>query len=389
MRALIPLAALLAAAIIFAPGQANRPPAETAGSVRPVREAGSTGGSGAAPLSASEAGDGTEEPAPTAVSAAGDAEAPGEEETGEKRPPAEPVDPHRRRSTIYVAARGSAEVRVFSRDTGEEIATVPVGKLPSGLAARRDGDRIYVACAGSHTLEVLDGATRKVLDRVSFQHGSAPAHVVLGPREEVVYVAASGTDEVIALDTGSLQELGETAVGREPSRLAISPDGRTLYVLCVKSGRVDLVDTATMGRVGSVAVGTEPADLALDPATGELYVVRPEAPVLTVLAPGATQAREVSIDMPAESLAVDSQARRVLLATPSAAQIAVVSAATGASTKVIDAPGVTRLAVDPEGARVYALSLRRDMLLVVDQMLGSVEMEIPAGRKPWDLVLIP
>lgn len=313
----------------------------------------------------------------------------GDAEEAQPPPPPGPIDPHQRRSTIYVAARGSAEVRVYSRDTGEEIATVSVGSLPSGLAARRDGDRIYVACAGSHTLEIIDGATRKVLDRVSFPHGTAPAHVVLDPLDQIAWVAASGTDQVIAVDTGSLQQVADVAVGREPSRLALSPDGRTLYVLCIKSGRVDIVDTVAMNVIGSVAVGARPSDLALNPATGDLFVVREDKPVLTIVTPGASQAMEVSIDMPAESLAVDNPGRRVLLAVPAAGQIAVVSPATGATTKVIDAPEVTRLVVDPDGARVYALSLRRDLLLVVDQMLGSVKQEIPAGRKPWDLVLIP
>jgi len=299
------------------------------------------------------------------------------------------VDPHRRRSTIYVADRAAGTVIALSRDTAEILATIPVGKSPSGLAARRDGDRVYVACAGSHTLCVIDGATRRVLDTVSLTHGAAPAHVVLSPDQRTLYVAASGLDVVYALDVASLQQTAEVAVGRRPERLALSPDGRRLYVLCVESGRVDILDTAAQRVVASAPVGAHPSDLGLDPADGAVYVVRAGAPALHEIAEGATQAKEISIDAPAEALAVDSPARRLVLSSPAAGRITIVAPATGASMKVIRVPEVSRVAVDPEGARLYALSSRRGLLLYVDRVRGSIERQVPIGKEPWDLVLIP
>jgi YVTN family beta-propeller protein len=301
----------------------------------------------------------------------------------------EAEDPHRRRSTIYVAARGSSQVVALSRDTAERLATIEVGRSPSGLAARSDGDRIYVACAGSHSVQVIDGATRTVLDTITLAHGAAPAHLLLSPDERTLYVAASGLDAVYVLDASSLQQTAEIPVGRQPSRLAISPDGRRLFALCVKSGRVDILDTAAARVLASAPVGSLPSDIALDPQNGTVYVVRPGAPALHALPEGSAQAKEISIDAPAEALAVDSAARRVLAASPAAGRIAVLSPATGASTKIIRAAEVTRLAIDREGPRLYALSARRGVLLYVDRILGVVEREVPVGREPWDLVVIP
>ncbi len=298
-------------------------------------------------------------------------------------------EPHRRRSTLYVALRGSAEVAVLSRDTAEVLATIPVGKSPTGLAARSDGDRIYVACAGAHTVQVIDGAARKVLDTVSLPHGAAPVHVVLSPDEKTLYVAASGLDAVYVLDAPSLQQTGEIAVGRQPVRLAVSPDGRRLYALCAQSGRVDIVDTSLMKVIASPSVGSRPGDLALDPASGTVYVVRPGAPALHSIAEGAAQATETSIEAPAESLAVDGAAGRLLLASPTAGRISILAPATGASTKVIPVADVSRLVIDTEGQLLYALSARRGLLIYVNRILGAVEREVQVGKEPWDLVLIP
>jgi YVTN family beta-propeller protein len=302
---------------------------------------------------------------------------------------AEERDPHRRRSTLYIAARDSHEVIALSRDTFEIIARIPVGKRPMGLAARPDGDRVYVACAGSHTIEVIDGATRKVLDKTSLTHGAAPTDVVLRPARNTLFVAASGLDQVIRIDAPSLQQTGEASVGRDPQRLALSRDGRRLFVMSVQSGRVDILDTATMARISSVPVGSRPGDLALDPATGSVFVVRPGNPVISRIDAGSAQAREIFIDAPAESVAVDRRAGRLVLSSPDSARISIVSPGTGAAVKVISAEEVTRIVVDPEGARLYALSARRNVLLIVDRILGEVERKVPVEEGPWDLELIP
>jgi len=298
-------------------------------------------------------------------------------------------DPHRRRSILYVVFRDAAKVTAFSRDDSELISTIETGRRPSGLAARTDGDRVYVACEGSHTVQVIDGATRKTLDTLSLPHGSSPAHVALGPRDGMLYVAAAGQDLVYVVDTAGLREVAEIAVGREPRRLAISADGSTLYVMDVAAGQVDIVDTVSRSVVASVPTGSQPGDIAVAPEWDTVYVVRPGAPVLLAISGGSSQGKEISMDVPAEAIAVDGAARRLLLAAPAAGRISIVSPSTGAAVKVIDAPEITRVAADPDGTYLYALSARKKVLLFVNRTLGTVERRVPLESEPWDLVLVP
>lgn len=298
-------------------------------------------------------------------------------------------DPHRRGSTLYVTDRASGEVIALSRDGAEVIAVIAVGRSPMGIAGSRGGDRLYVACAGSHTIAIIDGATRKVLDTLALTHGAVPTHVALGPREARLYVSAQGTDSVHVFDTGSLQEVADIPVSRKPTRLALSPDGSRLYVLCVESGRVDIVDTLRGQVIASPTVGSRPSDIGLDPFTGTVFVSHSAAPLLHSLVEGASQAEEIGIEAPAEALAVDGSGRRVFLAVPLLGRILLLAPGAGASTTAFSVEDVTRMVVDPEGKTLYSLSARRGVLSYVNRIVGTVEKTVPAGKEPWDLALIP
>lgn len=303
--------------------------------------------------------------------------------------PAVEIDPHRRRSTIYVANRGSSDVMAFSRDSAELIATIPVGKSPSGLAARANGDRIYVASAGAHAVQVIDGATRSVLDTLSLPNGAAPAHLVLTPDERTLWVAGAGNDTVYAIDAGSLQEIAGIEVGRAPTRLAISPDGRRVYALCAQAGRLYIIDADGKRVIASPGVGSLPGDLAVDPVRGTVYVVHPGAPLLHAIEEGAVESKEIGIESPIDSIAVDGPSRRLLLASSITGRILLMSPSTAASIKIIPVNGVSRVVIDPEGRNLYALSAQRGVLITVNRIVGAVEREVKVGKEPWDLVLIP
>ncbi|WP_296228283.1 YncE family protein [Ralstonia sp. UBA689] len=79
----------------------------------------------------------------------------------------------------YVTIGGLNQVKVFRTDTFEQVATIPVGKLPHGLWPSGDGTRIYVGLENDDALAVIDTLTNKVVANVPI--GQAPQALTYVP----------------------------------------------------------------------------------------------------------------------------------------------------------------------------------------------------------------
>jgi YVTN family beta-propeller protein len=63
----------------------------------------------------------------------------------------------------YVTIGGLNEVKVFRTDNFEQVATIPVGKLPHGIWASGDGTRVYVGLENADMLTAIDTLTNQVI----------------------------------------------------------------------------------------------------------------------------------------------------------------------------------------------------------------------------------
>ncbi|HVJ52814.1 MAG TPA: YncE family protein [Aliidongia sp.] len=79
----------------------------------------------------------------------------------------------------YVTIGGLNEVKVFRTDNFEQVATIPVGKLPHGIWPSGDGTRIYVGLENADAFTAIDTLTNKVIATVPI--GQAPQAVAYVP----------------------------------------------------------------------------------------------------------------------------------------------------------------------------------------------------------------
>jgi YVTN family beta-propeller protein len=63
----------------------------------------------------------------------------------------------------YVTIGGLNEVKVFRTDNFEQVATIPVGKLPHGIWGSGDGTRVYVGLENADMLTAIDTLTNQVI----------------------------------------------------------------------------------------------------------------------------------------------------------------------------------------------------------------------------------
>jgi YVTN family beta-propeller protein len=162
---------------------------------------------------------------------------------------------HNARGTFaYVTVGGLNEIKVFRTDTFEQVATIPVDKLPHGIWPSGDGSRVYVGLENADKLAAIDTLTNKVIAYVPI--GQAPQAVnyvpnavpdgdgtanlqPLGVAGETAHftlrsTSAKGGDDmptsVSLFDQGLIQILQASITGLEPKKpyvlgLSRRPDG--------------------------------------------------------------------------------------------------------------------------------------------------------------------
>jgi YVTN family beta-propeller protein len=226
--------------------------------------------------------------------------------------------------TVFMSNYGSAHVRSsdLTNEPGNTLSVVDLARpgaaaetidlghgrcAPHGLAASRDGQRLYVTCegrmevvvvhvpsrtithtiptnqAGSHmivisadesrayvsnfwhgTVSVLDLRARRILAQVPT--GAGTEGVGLSPDGRYAYASSVYINEVVKIDTTTLQVAGRALMPNCLGAVRVVPtpgDGRTLVVNCADNGRVLLVDPGALTVTREIPVGTLPIGITV------------------------------------------------------------------------------------------------------------------------------
>ena len=133
----------------------------------------------------------------------------------------------------------------------------------------RDG-RLYIAHLGDSTVIVFDTKSGKVLKDISdvgHVHG-----VLVAPDAKTVYASATKTDEVVAIDTATLQIVARMPGGHYPDGMAAVPAAHKLYVSDETGATETVIDTASDKRLSTVQLGGEVGNTQYDPVSGHIFV---------------------------------------------------------------------------------------------------------------------
>src|SRR5262245_54753884 len=115
-------------------------------------------------------------------------------------------------SALFVSVWGGAKLAVLRPKTLEPVAEIAVGEHPNAMLFSQDGRRLFVACANTNAVWVIDLATRQAVERIG---------VALSPK---------------------------APPGSTPNALALSPDGKTLLVANADNNTIAGVDVSRDGE---------------------------------------------------------------------------------------------------------------------------------------------
>ena len=210
---------------------------------------------------------------------------------------------------------GGGAVAVLDIDNLHEIARLPGGVFPDGLAydpkeqrgfvsdelgdavlvidtrANRlltriglDGQvgnvrydpvtgKVYVPVQSRNELAVIDPATGRVVAHYSLPGGDHPHGLMLAPSATLGYIACDGNDRLLTVDLTTGKVVDDKPLGHDPDVMAIDWGAKRLYV-AAESGNLSVFDITTPAApapLGIVFVGMSAHSVAVDPATHRLY----------------------------------------------------------------------------------------------------------------------
>src|SRR5258708_5447363 len=131
----------------------------------------------------------------------------------------------------YVTNGLSNTVSVVDLRALSVLATVTVGKSPTGIAENPKRNEIYVANTESNSVSVIDAESNKVVSTIGVHR--APYFVSVSADGTRAYVANSGSANVSVIDLAARKVIKTIPVGNGSDLARVTPDG-TLVVVALR-----------------------------------------------------------------------------------------------------------------------------------------------------------
>jgi YVTN family beta-propeller protein len=214
----------------------------------------------------------------------------------------------------YVTIGGLNEIKVFRTDNFEQVATIPVGKLPHGVWPSGDGTRVYIGLEADDKMVGIDTLTNKVIASVPI--GQAPQAVTYVPN---AVPDGPGTDNLMPLGlAGQAAHITMAAPGAKadtpaPTSVALYDQGLAQVLEAAVSGlqpKQPYVLALSAHPDGSGTLEglsgfmTNPAGAAIVNAIGPIrQVVRGESQMMRrylVIAPGTAAEHRAPVQVQVE-----------------------------------------------------------------------------------------
>src|ERR1700730_15341509 len=151
----------------------------------------------------------------------------------------------------YIANAGDGSVSVVDLGALKAIATIPVGPIPSGLRVLRQRKEIWGVSSSSGSAGgdsgyawVINAETGRVSSPITV--GPSPSAVEFSADGQRAYIASSGSNQVVLIDTATKQARGRARTGRRPWLARLTPNGRLLLVPNRDDSTVQIFDALTL-----------------------------------------------------------------------------------------------------------------------------------------------
>ena len=129
---------------------------------------------------------------------------------------------------VFITQQGSDQVSAIDLTTQTVKWTLPVGKLPAGIAMTPDDNYLLVGIMGSDYVEVIDWKAQKTVKRIKTGMG---AHNFRRPAMDVTPMSPTAfLIRSTSLIRRHWENVGQINVPGGPDCMEITDDGKTMWV---------------------------------------------------------------------------------------------------------------------------------------------------------------
>jgi DNA-binding beta-propeller fold protein YncE len=167
---------------------------------------------------------------------------------------------------------GAGAVAIFDSDTLKEVARLPGGVFPDGIAYDPIEQRIFVSDELGSAISIIDARSNRVLARLKMT--GEVGNVQFDSTTSRVYAPLQTRNALAAIDPSKLVLVAQTALAgcEHPHGLAIAPGAAVGFVACDGNDVLLAVDLETGRVICSRPIAHDPDVLAVDPNIKRLYV---------------------------------------------------------------------------------------------------------------------
>ncbi len=178
------------------------------------------------------------------------------------------------RATLFVACATSDKVLVVDIASRQVTNSIAMPAPPTGLAVSADGKTLFVTCAGSPSrVCIVDVLKWRIIDTMVAGHTAMGP--VLSPDGKSLFVCNRFDNDVSVFNLATRKETLRIPVRREPVAAAITPDGKRLLVAnLLPSGQADAEVVAAVVSVIDPGLGKVVKELKLPNGSGSLNDIR-------------------------------------------------------------------------------------------------------------------
>lgn len=174
---------------------------------------------------------------------------------------------------IFVSDELGSGVLVINADSNRLIARIATGGEVGNVRYDPITAKVYAPIQSHNELAVIDPANLQLVARHPVPGGKHPHGLAIAPDQAIGYVACDGNDRLLTVDLATGKVLDRQPVAHDPDVLAIDPQARRLYVAS-ESGNLSTFDISSAAKpypLGDFFVGPDAHSVAVDPATHRLY----------------------------------------------------------------------------------------------------------------------